>query len=176
LGLQFLLALRVVLLCFATQSVQIAVEWLRQGSLLVRLRVRNAIVFCSWVSSIVLEWLHQVMMLMTMMVMMPLMVIIMTVTMTMTMTMMMMMLRFCGSLRSRKCMGMSREAFCAEIYTGKMAEDTSAASVLCEPAQSKCTWTCQTRHFARKFTGKMPDPYSAASVLREPAQSKCKWT
>jgi len=28
---------------------------------------------------------------------------------------------------------------------------------LCEPALSKCTWTCHKRHFGRKFTGKMPD-------------------
>ena len=30
-------------------------------------------------------------------------------------------------------------------------------NILCEPAQSKCTWTCHKRRFMRKFTGKMPD-------------------
>ena len=51
-----------------------------------------------------------------------------------------------------------------------------ATSILCEPAQSKCTWTCHKRHFVQKITGKMPDPYPAASIVCEPAQSKCTWT
>ena len=29
--------------------------------------------------------------------------------------------------------------------------------VLCEPAQSKCTWTCHKRYFMQKFTGKLPE-------------------
>jgi hypothetical protein len=62
------------------------------------------------------------------------------------------------------------------IITGEMPDPYPAASVLCEPAQSRCTWTCHKKHLARKFTGKMPDPYPAASVLCEPAQSKCTWT
>ena len=44
-------------------------------------------------------------------------------------------------------------------FTSKMlyrAPDTTSA--LCEPAQSKCTWTCHRSHFMRKFTGKMPEP------------------
>jgi hypothetical protein len=61
-------------------------------------------------------------------------------------------------------------------FARKMAEDTSAASVLCEPAQSKCTWTFHTSHFVWKFTGEMPDASPATSVLREPAQSKWTWT
>ena len=36
--LQFPTPLRVVLLCFATQSLQVALEWLRQGCLALRLR------------------------------------------------------------------------------------------------------------------------------------------
>jgi len=36
------------------------------------------------------------------------------------------------------------------------AEDTCAASVLCEPARSKCTWTFHKSNFIWKFTGKMP--------------------
>ena len=50
------------------------------------------------------------------------------------------------------------------------------AHTLCEPAQTKCTWTCHQRHFVRKFSGKMPYAYPAASILRELAQSKCTWT
>ena len=37
LELQFPMPLRVVLLCFATESLQIALEWLRQGCLVQRL-------------------------------------------------------------------------------------------------------------------------------------------
>ena len=33
-------------------------------------------------------------------------------------------------------------------FTGKMPDAFPAASVLCEPAQSKCTWTCQKSHLA----------------------------
>jgi len=55
-------------------------------------------------------------------------------------------------------------------------DDDAAASILCEPAQSKCTWTCHKRHFVREFTRKMPYAYPATSVLCEPAQSKCTWT
>ena len=47
---------------------------------------------------------------------------------------------------------------------------------LCEPALSKCTWTCHKRHFARKFRGKMPDANPAASIMCEPALLKCTWT
>ena len=38
----------------------------------------------------------------------------------------------------------------------------------CEPAQSKCTWTCQ-----RKFTRKIPYALTATPISREPVQSKC---
>ena len=55
-------------------------------------------------------------------------------------------------------------------------ETNTATPVSCEPAQSKCTWTCHKNNFVRKFTGEMPDASSAASVLREPAQLKCTWT
>ena len=52
--------------------------------------------------------------------------------------------------------------------TGKMAADTSGDIVLCEPAQSKCTWTCHKRHFVRKFTGKMPDATGTTSIEHPP--------
>ena len=47
---------------------------------------------------------------------------------------------------------------------------------LCEPAQSKCTWTWYKSHFVWKFKGKMPDPNPGDIVLCEPAQSKSTWT
>ena len=59
LELQFPTPLRVVLLCFGTQSLQIA---LYNGCVKVASCcgcTRNTIVFCSWISEIVLEWLHE---------------------------------------------------------------------------------------------------------------------
>ena len=47
---------------------------------------------------------------------------------------------------------------------------------LCEPAQSKRTWTFQKSQFVLKFIGKRPDPNSGAHVLCAPAQSKPTWT
>ena len=64
--------------------------------------------------------------------------------------------------------GMSQEPF-ARIDRNNAAP--SEPNVLCEPAQSKFTWTCHKSHFTQKFIGKMPDPVSC-----EPAQSKCTWT
>ena len=43
---------------------------------------------------------------------------------------------------------------------------------LCEPAQSKCTWTFHVW----KFKGNWPDPNPGDIVLCEPAQSKRTWT
>ena len=34
-------------------------------------------------------------------------------------------------------------------FTGEMPDASPAASVFCEPAQSKCTWTCHNRHLSR---------------------------
>ena len=47
---------------------------------------------------------------------------------------------------------------------------------MCEPAQSKCTWSRRKSHFVWKFTGKIPDANPATPALCEPAQSKCTWT
>ena len=58
-----------------------------------------------------------------------------------------------------------------------MAADTSGDIVLCEPAQSKGTWTFHKNHFVWKFTGQVPDANPATPVLcGEPARSKCTWT
>ena len=72
-------------------------------------------------------------------------------------------------------MDMSEGPFMRE-YTGKRPQTKTAPRVLCEPAQSKCTWTCQRVHFMREFTGKRPQTKTAPRVLCEPAQSKCTWT
>ena len=61
-------------------------------------------------------------------------------------------------------------------FTGKMPDANPRVSILCKPAQSKCTWACHKRHVVRKFTGSMPDAHPRVSILCEPAQSKCTWT
>ena len=60
-------------------------------------------------------------------------------------------------------MDMSEEAFVRKL-TRKMPDASPAASVLCEPAQSKYTWTCHKRHFVQKFTGKMPNAPDTTSI------------
>ena len=49
-------------------------------------------------------------------------------------------------------MDISQEPFCVEIYTN-IPKDTSGDIVLCEPAQSKCTWAFHKSHFVCQFTG-----------------------
>ena len=61
-------------------------------------------------------------------------------------------------------------------FTGNMPNAYPGATILCEPAQSTCIWTCHKRHSVRKFTGKMPNAYPGSSILCEPAQSTCTWT
>ena len=70
---------------------------------------------------------------------------------------------FCASLRSRNAHGLSQEGFCAEIYR-KMPHASPTDIVLCELAQSKCTWTCHKRHFVRDFTRKTPDASNTTSI------------
>ena len=50
-----------------------------------------------------------------------------------------------------------------DIYR-KIAGDTSGDIVLCEPAQSKCTWTFHKSNFVWKFTGKMADAPETTSI------------
>ena len=82
---------------------------------------------------------------------------------------MMMMMRpaFCASLRSRNAHGHVTRGILCGNSAGKMPYVYPTTSVLCEPAQAKCAWTCHKRHFVRNFTGKMPDANPAASILCE---------
>ena len=41
----------------------------------------------------------------------------------------------------------------------KIPDPNPATHTLCEPAQSKRTWTCHKSRFVWKFTGEMPDEY-----------------
>jgi hypothetical protein len=52
-------------------------------------------------------------------------------------------------------MSISQEQFVSK-FTGKMAADTSGDIVLCELAQSKCTWTEYRSIFVWKFTKNNP--------------------
>ena len=72
-------------------------------------------------------------------------------------------------LRRRKMMMLS-------MTLRRKTDPKTGKHTLCEPAQSKCTWTCHKRHFVQKIPGKMPDANPAASILCDPTQSKCTWT
>ena len=52
--------------------------------------------------------------------------------------------------------GRSHKSHFVWKLTGKMPDASPGASVLCEPAQSKCTRTFQESHVVWKFKGKMP--------------------
>ena len=56
----------------------------------------------------------------------------------------------------------------------RKTDPKTGKQTLCEPAQSKCTWTCHKSHFVQK-SGKLPDPNSATHVLCEPARSNRAW-
>ena len=71
--------------------------------------------------------------------------------------------RFVRACAVEMHMDMSEEAFVRKL-TRKMPDASPAASVLCEPAQSKYTWTCHKRHFVQKFTGKMPNAPDTTSI------------
>ena len=67
---------------------------------------------------------------------------------------------FCVSLRSRNAHGQNtRTILIMQKITGKMPQTKSVTPVLCEPAQSKCTWTSHKSmfiyqsNFIREFTG-----------------------
>ena len=54
-------------------------------------------------------------------------------------------------------MDMSEEPTYAEIYRSKAADQDRAPPVLCQPAQSKCTWVCHKKH-NRPQTQSKPNP------------------
>ena len=51
-----------------------------------------------------------------------------------------------------------------EKFIRKMPQANPGGSILCEPAQSKCTWTCHKMHFMGNFIGKILDASVAASI------------
>ena len=61
---------------------------------------------------------------------------------------------FRASLRSRNAHGhFTRAILCGNLH-GKLPDPNPATHVLCEPAQSKRTWTFHKSHFVWKFTRK----------------------
>ena len=62
-------------------------------------------------------------------------------------------------------MEISQEPFYTRILR-KNARPKIGTHVFCEPAQSKCTWTCQKSQLAQEFTRKIPRP--DASRDRDP--------
>ena len=79
--------------------------------------------------------------------------------------------RFTGEMRNAA----DQNHFVRE-FVGKMPGAKTADHTLCEPAQSKCTWTLHKSHFEREFTGKMPRAKTTTHTLCEPARSKCTRT
>ena len=57
-------------------------------------------------------------------------------------------------------------------FAGKMPQTKTGRTVLCKPAESKCT----QKSFMQQFTNEMPQTKAGTTVLREPAQSKYTWT
>ena len=49
------------------------------------------------------------------------------------------------------------------------------AHVLCEPAQSKCTWILDKSHFVWKFTGDYLDKHRALTAVRTPQCGHTVW-
>ena len=77
----------------------------------------------------------------------------------------------CASLGSQNALGhVTRDkSHFTQTFTGiKMPQTKTTAQTLCEPARSKCTWTCHKSHFARKFTGKMPQTSWSTLIKHRP--------
>ena len=74
---------------------------------------------------------------------------------------------FCATCAVEMHMDLSQEAFVRK-FTGKMPDANPAASILCEPAQSKCIWTCHKGHLCGNVQGKcrtlIPQPAFCASL------------
>ena len=71
---------------------------------------------------------------------------------------------FCASLRSQNAHGHLRRAILRGNLQEKCRTRIPGQAFLCEPAQSKRTWTFEKSHFAWKFTGKMPDGPATTSI------------
>ena len=75
---------------------------------------------------------------------------------------------FCASLHSRHGHGHVTRAILRENSQGisrKRPRPRTTTTVLCEPAQSKCTWTSQKSPFMREVTRKMSRPGLRASAV-----------
>ena len=77
------------------------------------------------------------------------------------------------------CMDISQEPLYARINTKKSEAQGRDNPVICEPAQSKCTWPSHKSHLWRickKNAGPQGRDSTLTHIWRERAQSKCTWT
>ena len=87
---------------------------------------------------------------------------------------------FCASLRSRNAHGHVKRAIWHFVrkFTRKMPDAYLAASVLCEPAQSTCTWPMSEEPFcleiSRKCRRRLPRPAFCASLRNRNAHGPCQ--
>ena len=65
----------------------------------------------------------------------------------------------------------SMRYFISKMPRNETGDDTGGHT-LCEPVQSKSTWTLHKKPFMLEFTGPRP----GTTLLREPARSKMAWT
>ena len=59
---------------------------------------------------------------------------------------------------------------------GKMLQAKAVTHTLCEPAQSKCTWTARKKHFLREIRENMSQNKTRDHTMCELAQWLCTWT
>ena len=73
--------------------------------------------------------------------------------------------RLRASLHRSKCAYKQvKKPFFVRDISQKMLWTRSVTQTLCEPAQRKCTWTCQTSHFVQEFLGKYRGSDGALSI------------
>ena len=80
--------------------------------------------------------------------------------------------RFVRACAVEMYMDISQEPFCVKNHKKKWPGTLPGDNVLCEPAQSKCTWTFHKSHFAWKLTGKMPNAKDTTSI-EHPGLNSC---
>ena len=82
--------------------------------------------------------------------------------------------RFVRACAVEMHMDMSSKPFGSRIYRKCRAPEV-CRTFCCEPAHSKCTWTCHKSDFTQKNYRKNA-AQNRDTRLCEPAQSKCSWT
>ena len=76
---------------------------------------------------------------------------------------------FCASLHNGNAHGHDHKSHFMLQFTGKMPRPRTTLKTLCNPARSKCIWTCHKSLFMRKCMEKMPRPRTTPKTLCNPA-------